>query len=234
MANNKPVCAVVGVGPGNGAALARRFAREGYQVALLARGREFTETLAEAIGGKAYNCDVTDAASVAATFRAIRQDLGDIDTVIFNAGAGVWKTVEEITPAEFEQSWRINALGALLVAQQVIPAMKRNRHGNILLIGATASRRGGAKTAAFASAKAAQGSLAESMARQVGPFGIHVALVIVDGVVDTPATRAMLPDKADGFFLHPDDLAETVFHLARQSPLAWTFELDVRPFDEVW
>jgi NAD(P)-dependent dehydrogenase (short-subunit alcohol dehydrogenase family) len=234
MGNDKPVCVVVGVGPGNGAALARCFAREGYRVALLARGHECTEPLAEAIGGKAYGCDVTHATSVAATFGAIRQELGDADTVIFNPGAGVWKTVEEITPEEFEQSWRVSALGALLVAQQVIPAMKRNHQGNILFVGATASRRGAARTAAFAPAKAAQRSLAESMARHLGPFGIHVALIIVDGVVDTPATRAMLPDKADGFFLHPDDVAETVLHLARQSPSAWTFELDVRPFAEVW
>lgn len=186
---NKPVCVIVGVGPGNGAAFARQFSANAYQVALLARSLEFTSALAKEIkDAKAYACDVADTASVTQTFATIRAEMGEVDTLIFNPGAGVWKSVEEITAEEFEQSWRTNALGALLVSQQVIPAMKVNKRGNIIFIGATASRRGGAKTAAFAPAKAAQRSLAESMARHLGAAGVHVATVIVDAVVDTPAT----------------------------------------------
>ena len=154
--------------------------------------------------------------------------------LVFNPGAGVWKSVEEITADEFEQSWRVNALGALLVSQKVIPIMKQNKHGNIIFIGATASRRGGAKTAAFAPAKAAQRSLAESMARHLGPSGIHVATVIIDAVVDTPNTRKMMPSKTDEYFMKPDDLAEIVFNLSQQKPSTWSSEIEVRPFGEIW
>jgi NAD(P)-dependent dehydrogenase (short-subunit alcohol dehydrogenase family) len=232
---NKPVCVIVGVGPGNGAAFARQFGATGYQVALLARNSELITQLAKEIdGAKAYVCDVADEVSITKTFSVIRSEMGEVDTLIFNPGAGVWKSVEEITADEFEQSWRVNALGALLVSQQIIPNMKANKRGNIIFIGATASRRGGAKTAAFSPAKAAQRSLSESMARHLGVFGIHVATVIVDAVVDTPATRKMMPNKPDEFFLQPDDLAETVFNLTQQRPSAWSSEIEVRPFGEVW
>ncbi|MGD0959921.1 MAG: SDR family NAD(P)-dependent oxidoreductase [Methylomonas sp.] len=138
----KPVCVGVGVGPGNGAAFARRFGLEGYRVALLARRTEIINELAKEIdGAKAYACDVADAASIASVFAAIRAEMGPVDTLIYNPGAGIWKNVEEITPDEFEQSWRVNALGALLVAKQVIPDMKKNRQGNIVFIGATQSGR---------------------------------------------------------------------------------------------
>jgi NAD(P)-dependent dehydrogenase (short-subunit alcohol dehydrogenase family) len=131
-------------------------------------------------------------------------------------------------------SWRINALGALVAAQQVIPGMKQKGSGTILMIGATASLRGGPMTAAFASAKAAQRSLAQSMARHLWPQGIHVALVIIDGVVDLPRTREQLPDKPDDFFVRPDDLADTAFALTRQKRSAWSFEVEARPFGERW
>lgn len=231
----KPVCVIVGVGPGNGAAFARRFETEGYQVALLARTTEFTSALAkEMADAKAYRCDVVEPASIEQTFAAVRAEMGAVDTLIFNPGAGVWKNVEEITVNEFEQSWRINALGALLVSNQVIPHMKANKQGNIIFIGATASRRGGAQTAAFAPAKAAQRSLAESMARHLGPMGVHVSTVILDGVVDTPATRNMMPNKTEEFFIRPGDIADVVFHLTQQKPSTWSSEIEVRPHGEVW
>jgi NAD(P)-dependent dehydrogenase (short-subunit alcohol dehydrogenase family) len=231
----KPVCVIVGVGPGNGSAFAKQFSANGYQVALIARNDEYIDMLANEIpDAKAYGCDVSSATSISKTFTNIFAEMGTIDTLIYNPGAGIWKSVEEITPEEFEQSWRVNALGALLVSKLLIPSMKANKHGNIIFIGATASRRGGAKTAAFASAKAAQRSLAESMARHLGPLGIHVATVIVDAVVDTPATRKMMPTKPDQFFLQPTDLAETVFHLTQQKPSAWSSEIELRPFGESW
>jgi NAD(P)-dependent dehydrogenase (short-subunit alcohol dehydrogenase family) len=231
----KPVCVVVGVGPGNGASIARKFAEHGYQVALLARNLDFTATLATHLkDARAYVCDVTDAASIERTFAAIRTELGEVDTLIYNPGAGVWKTVEEITAEEFEQSWRINGLGSFLVSRQVIPDMKKNQRGNIIFIGATASRRGNVYTAAFAPAKAAQKSLAESMARHLGASRVHVALVIVDGVVDTPATRKMMPGKPDNFFIQPDAIADVVLHLSAQKPSAWSSEIEVRPFGETW
>ena len=119
-------------------------------------------------------------------------------------------------------------------AQQVIPGMKERGSGDIVFIGATASRRGGVMTAAFAPAKAAQRSLAESMARHLWPAGIHVVVVIIDGVVDLPRTREQLADKPDNFFVRPDDLADTAFALTRQKPSAWSFEVEARPFGERW
>ena len=231
----KPVCAVVGVGEGNGAALARAFAREGMALALLARETEFTSKLAGELGdARAYPCDVTRPDSIAEAFAGIRSDLGDVTTLVYNAGSGVWGDVETITLEGFESSWRVNALGALAVSQQVIPAMKAAGSGTIIFIGATASLRGGPRTAAFAPAKAAQRSLAESMARTLWPQGIHVALIVIDAVVDLPKIRQTMPDKPDEFFLKPDDMAATAVWLAKQPRSAWTFEADVRPFGEKW
>jgi len=231
----KKVCVVVGVGPGNGAALARRFSQEGYAVALLARSSETSGPLAASLAdARAYSCNVTEAASVAATFAAIGRELGPVHTLVYNAGSGVWGTVEDIDPADFEGAFRVNALGLLLAARQVVPAMKQQGGGNIVVIGATSSRRGVARTAAFAPAKAAQRSLAESMARHLWPQHIHVCLVIVDGVVDLPRTRAMMKDKPDDFFIAPDGLADTAYRLTTQPHSAWSFEVEARPFKENW
>jgi NAD(P)-dependent dehydrogenase (short-subunit alcohol dehydrogenase family) len=230
-----PVCAIVGAGPGNGAAFARKFAQEGYAVALLARSTVRIEALARELPlARGFVCDVTDHLSTERAFAAIHEELGTIDALIYNAGTGVWGSVEEITPEDFESAWRINAFGAFMAARQVIPGMKKAGRGTIILIGATASRRGGAKTAAFASAKAAQRSLAQSMARSLGPLGIHVALVVIDGVIDSPQMRSRLPDKPESFFIQPDAVAETVYFLTQQKTSAWTFELEVRPFAESW
>lgn len=235
MTGRSPVCVVVGVGPGNGAALARRFAREGYALALLARGTTSTESLArELAGSRAYRCDVADPRSIAAAFSALRAELGDPEVVIYNAGSGVWGDVTEISRDDFEQAWRVNAAGALDVSHQVIPAMRQRGRGTIVFIGATASLRGGASSAAFAAGKAAQRSLAQSMARRLWPEGIHVALLVIDGVVDLPRTRQRMPDKPDSFFLQPDEVAATVYQIAAQARSAWSFEVDVRPFGERW
>jgi NAD(P)-dependent dehydrogenase (short-subunit alcohol dehydrogenase family) len=231
----KPVCAVVGVGPGNGAAFARRFAGEGYAVALLARKIEFANELASALPhARSFACDAGDVSSVEHAFAAVRADLGEVDVLVYNAGSGVWGNVEEVTAADFEMSWRVNSLGAFLTAKQVIPAMKQSKSGSIVFIGATASRRGNVKTAAFAPAKASQRSLAESMARYLWPLGIHVSLVIVDGVVDLATTRQRMPGKPDAFFIKPADVADTVFSLTQQKPSAWSFEVEARPFGETW
>jgi NAD(P)-dependent dehydrogenase (short-subunit alcohol dehydrogenase family) len=231
----KPVCAVVGVGPGNGAAFARRFAKGGYAVALLARSTDLTERLASSLGdARAYACDVTDAGSVGRAFDAIRRDLGDPDVLVYNAGSGVWGSIEQATPEEFESAWRVNALGGYLASKQVIPAMKRAGRGSIVFVGATASRKAGARSASFSSAKGAQRSLAESMARALWPAGIHVSLIVVDGVVDLPRTRERMPDKPDSFFIEPDHVAETGFHLSQQARSAWSFEVEARPFAETW
>ncbi len=231
----KPVCVVAGVGPGNGAAFARRFASEGYAIALLARTTEFTGKLAESLpDARAYPCDVADANSVARAFDAVRRDFAEPEVLIYNAGSGVWGSVEEATAADFEAAWRVNTLGGFLASKQVIPAMKRAGRGSIVFVGATASRKAGARSAAFSSAKGAQRSLAESMARALWPAGIHVALIIVDGVVDLPRTRERMPGKPDSFFIKPDDVAEIGSRLTQQRPSAWSFEVEARPFGETW
>lgn len=226
---------MIGVGPGNGSALGRRFAKEGYAVALLARTNQTSAALAATLpDARAYACDVTEPASVAQAFDALERDLGPVHTLVYNAGSGVWGTVEEIDPAAFESAFRVNAAGLLLAAKRAIPSMKGLGEGNIVVIGATSSRRGMARTAAFAPAKAAQKSLAESMARHLWPQNIHVSLIIVDGVVDLPRTRAYMKDKPDEFFINPDDLADTAFHLTTQPHSAWSFEVEARPFKESW
>ena len=231
----KPVCAVVGVGPGNGAAFARRFSSEGYAVALLARSTKLSEELAATLpDSRAYACDVTDPNAIEQAFSAIRNDLGEVDTLLYNAGSGVFGDIEQVSADDLETAWRINTLGSFLAARQVIPAMKKAQKGNIIFTGATASLRGGANFAAFASAKAAQRNLAQSMARHLGSSGIHVALLIVDGMIDLPRTRQMMPDAPDERFLNPDDIAETVFNISQQKPSAWSFETDVRPYTEKW
>jgi NAD(P)-dependent dehydrogenase (short-subunit alcohol dehydrogenase family) len=231
----KPVCVVVGIGPGNGAAFARRFAKDGHAVALLARSPEPSRELAAALpDARAWECDVGDAASVARTFDEIRTAMGDPEIVIYNAGSGAFGSFDDVSAADFEASWRINALGGFLVAKQVVPAMQRAGRGNLVFVGATASRRGAARTAAFAPAKAAQRSLAESLAKHLGPDGIHVSLIVIDGVIDLPRTRKRLPEKPDAFFVNPDDVAATAAFLVGQPRSAWTFELESRPFGETW
>jgi NAD(P)-dependent dehydrogenase (short-subunit alcohol dehydrogenase family) len=170
MDKGKPVAVVVGAGPGNGAALARRFVEAGYATAILSR---HPSTLApiesELADTRGFACDVGDPVSVESAFARIRGELGEVNVLLYNAGSGVFGDVETITPDQLEQSWRVNAYGSLLCARQVIPGMKARREGAIIFIGATASRRGGVQAAAFAPAKAAQRSLAESMARKSGP-----------------------------------------------------------------
>ncbi len=228
------VCVVAGAGPGNGLSISRRFARAGYRVVLLARSEAGLRSIAEQIPGAAtFVCDVTDESAVAGVFEAVRGGIGEVDTLVYNAGGGVFGSVEEIDSVSFETAWRVNALGCFLCCRQVIPALKANG-GNIVIIGATASRRGGAKFAAFASAKAAQYNFAQSIARHLGPQGVHVSYIVIDGVIDIPRTRERFPDRDDAFFLRPDDIAETVYHVTQQPPSAWTFEVDLRPAAENW
>lgn len=230
-----PVCAIVGVGPGNGAALARRFAREGHAVALLSRSTAFSAGLAAELDlARAYACDASQPEQLESTLARVAQELGPPETLIYNAGSGTWGNVDEVSGADLEAAWRLNVLGAFTAARAVVPTMKARGHGNIVLVGATASLRGGAGAAAFAQAKSAQRTLAESMARHWWPAGIHVALIIIDGVVDLPRTRRRMPDRPDSFFVQPDGVADTAWWLSRQHRSAWSFEVQARPFAESW
>lgn len=231
----KPVCAVVGIGPGNGAALARRFDRDGFAVALLSRSTEYSSQVAAALSGaRAIACDAADAASVERAFVEVRSSLGHPEVVVYNAGSGVFGGFGDVSAQDFENAWRVNALGSFLVARQTLPAMEAAARGSFIFVGATASRRGTPRSTAFAPAKAAQRIFAQSLARQLGPKGVHVSLIIVDGVVDLPRTRSRMPDKPDSFFIRPDDVAAAAAMLSAQPRSTWTFELEVRPFGETW
>ena len=229
------VCVITGVGPGNGLSLSRKFAGEGYRVAMLARSEEPLRELADQVdGGHPYPVDVGDRERVHEVFESIRKDLGPVSVLIQNAGSGVFGSFLDAAPDDFERAWRTNAYGLLLCGQEAVHDMTKAGGGSLIVVGATAALRGGAGFASFASAKAAQRSLAQSMARSLGPQGIHVAYVVVDGVIDIPRTRRMLPDRPVDFFLNPDRIADVIFDLVGQDSSAWTFELDLRPYGESW
>lgn len=230
-----PIAAVVGIGPGNGESLVRKFHSEGYRVAMLTRSRDTLDRYErEFENARGFPCDATDGQAVEQAFASIREDMGDVDVLVYNAGSGVWGGLDDVSAEGFETSWRVNALGLFRSAKQVIGPMTGNGGGAVVVIGAGAAWRGRAGTLAFAQAKAAQRSTAQSLARQYGPEGVHVAYVVIDGVVDTPQTRKRMSDKPEDFFLDPDDIALTVFDLVRQPRSAWSFEVDVRPFGEEW
>jgi NAD(P)-dependent dehydrogenase (short-subunit alcohol dehydrogenase family) len=234
--SNKPVAIITGVGPGLGAALAHRFATS-YAVAILARKADYLKTLAGEIrksGATVLDlpCDVSDRAQITEAFRAIRKELGEPELLLYNAGTGTFGNITEITPEQYEADWRVNAFGAFVAAKEVAPAMIARGRGTILFTGATAGVKAGAKSVSFGPAKFAMRGLAQSLARDLGPKGIHVAWINVDGSIDIPGARGLKPSLRDGDFLKPDAIAETYWHLAHQDPSAWTMELEVRPFKE--
>ena len=232
---SKKVCAVLGVGPGNGYSFARKFSKEGYAVALCSRNIQRLRKYSEKLGNTSvFEFDVTDVEAAERVFPEIRDKLGPVDVMIYNAGAGQFANIDDATPEGFQSAWEVNSRGLFLASREVIKHMRETGAGNIVIIGATASWKGGANLVPFASAKGAQRNLAQSLARYLGPDNIHVSYVIVDGVIDIPGTREMMPDKPDDFFMDPDEIAESVYFLTQQKKSAWTFELDLRPYKEKW
>ncbi len=230
-----PVCAIIGVGPGNGAAFAKRFAREGYALALMARNEAYLNGLASEMGNaRAYAYDASDPSVAGPVFERIKQDLGPVDVLLYNAGSGHFGNIDKITAEDLETNWRVNTLGLFAAVQAVLPQMREQGQGNIVVTGATASVKHSANFSAFTSAKASQRALAQSLARHLGPENIHVSHVIVDGVIDIERTRKMMPDQPDDFFLKPEAIADAVWFLTRQPKSARSFELDLRPYGEKW
>ena len=233
-AKQRPVAVVVGVGPGLGASLARRFAGE-YAVAITARTTDYLRSLAADIR-KAGNvalevqADVGIREQVEAAFELIRQRLGEPDVLLYNAAAGPFGSITEVTPEQFENSLRINALGAFLCAKQCAPAMIARGSGVMLFTGATAGVKAGAKSVAFGPGNFAKRGLAQSLARDLGPKGIHVAWINIDGAIDLPYRQ--IPNLSKDDMLSPDAIAETYWHLAHQDRSAWTMEMELRPFKE--
>jgi NAD(P)-dependent dehydrogenase (short-subunit alcohol dehydrogenase family) len=236
MTSAAKTAAIVGVGPGLGRAVAIRFAQGGFAVALMARSEEASSSVRGEItssGGAAqsFACDASDEASVRSAFARVREQLGDPEVLVYNAGAFQMGGVMQLSPADLERTWRVNCLGGLVTAQAVLPKMVERGRGTILFTGATAALRGSAQFASLAVGKFGLRALAQSMARELGPRGIHVAHIIIDGGIDTARVRAMIAGRqsAAPVLLAPAAIAETYWQLHAQDPSAWTHEMDLRP-----
>jgi NAD(P)-dependent dehydrogenase (short-subunit alcohol dehydrogenase family) len=233
--DRRPVAVVTGVGPGTGAAMARRFARGGYAVAMLARNRERLNSLEREIEhARAYACDVTDEAAVERALEAVRTELGAPKVLIHNAVGGAFGSFLEIDPAVLNRNFQVNTMALLYLARRLAPAMIEAGQGVMLVTGNTSALRGKPRFAGFAPTKAGQRILAEAMARELGPKGIHVAYLVIDAVIDLEWTRRMFADAPNEFFITPAAIAEEAWHVAHQERCAWSFNVEIRPFGETW
>ena len=232
---SKKVCLITGVGPGTGASLARRFARGGYQIAMLARDKgRLRELESEIQESKGFVCDVSDEIAVTNVVNSVVSEIGQPEILIHNAVGAVFGNFMEIDPADLNANFQTNVMGLCYLSRLLAPAMIAAGKGAIIASGNTSALRGKANFAGFAPTKAAQRIFAESLARELGPKGIHVAYVLIDAVIDLKWTREWLPDKPDEYFIQPDDIAETTYQVAHQPRSAWSFNVEVRPFAENW
>ncbi len=237
------VCCVIGAGDATGSAVARRFARAGYTVCVARRTEAALQPLIDQIvarGGRAraYGLDARREDQVARFFNQVEAEAGLVEVVVFNVGGNVRFPVRETAAQKYFKVWEMCAQAGFLVGREAARAMLPRGRGSILFTGATASVRGAAGFAAFAGGKAALRALAQSMARELGPQGLHVAHVVVDGMIDTAFARENFAERVaaagpDGI-LNPEHVAEAYWWLHRQPRDAWTFELDLRPFVERW
>jgi short-subunit dehydrogenase len=231
----KPLAVITGVGPGTGSALVRRFHEGGYRVAMLARTADrLMELERELPGAFAAPCDVTDADSLSSALLQVEQEAGSPKVVIHNAVGGAFGSFLEIEAAVLERNFQVNVMALLHLARWAAPRMEAAGGGALIVTGNTSAIRGRARFAGFAPTKAAQRILAESIAREVGPKGVHVAYLMIDAVIDLAWTRARYADKPDDFFIRPTDIAEEAWHVAHQPRSAWSFLTEIRPFGETW
>ena len=229
------VCLVTGVGPGTGRAIVETYAAAGFQVAMLARNADRLEEIkADTAGTHAFACDVTDFEHLRAVVSTVELELGTPDVIVHNAVGGAFGDVLKIDPEVLQRNFQINTMALLHLTQAAAPKMIERGTGAIICTGNTSAYRGKAGFAAFAPTKAAQRILAESMARHMGPLGIHVAYVAIDAVIDLEWNRKRMPDRPDEFFCKPADIAGEVFRISRQPRSAWSFESVIRPFGENW
>lgn len=241
--NNKKVVLVVGAGDATGSAIAKRFAREGYVACVTRRSADKLQPLVDSIrqsGGEAHGfaCDARKEHDVVALVEQIENDIGPIEVFVFNIGANVPCSILEETARKYFKIWEMACFSGFLNAREVALRMAKRQRGTLLFTGATAGLRGAANFAAFAGAKHGLRALAQSMARELGPMNIHVAHVVVDGAIDTDFIRTQFPDRyalkdQDGI-LDPEHIAENYWYLHTQPRDAWTFELDLRPWNERW
>ncbi len=222
---SKSVAVVVGAGPGLGSALARCFAKASMAVAVARRNSDKLSELATEVGGKAYSCDATDADAVESVFAAVTRDMGTPTLAVYNAGAYRPGGILDIDPRDFEECWRIGCLGGLHVGQAALRRMVPAGSGTIIFTGATASLRGSAGFVNLAMPKFGLRALAQSMAREFGPKGVHVAHTIIDGQI----AGEQVDERGDDAVLAPAAIADAYLHLHEQPRSAWTQELDLRP-----
>jgi NAD(P)-dependent dehydrogenase (short-subunit alcohol dehydrogenase family) len=233
--SDKPIAIVTGVGPGTGSAIVRRFAAEGFRVVAMARSPDRIRALEEELPDThAMICDVSSETEVRDAIASIRKSYGSPSVLIHNAVGGGWGTFLEIEPKMLDRNFRVNVMGLLYLAREVAPDMTKAGSGTILVTGNTSAIRGKANFAGFAPTKAAQRILSESIARDLGPRGIHVAYVLIDAVIDVPRMRERLPEATDEFFIKPSAIADELWHLHRQDRSAWSFLTELRPFAEKW
>lgn len=236
MTDRKPACLVIGVGPGTGEALVRRFAAGGYAVAMIARKTERLERIAgEVADSRAYPCDVTDHEALRATLKRIVADLGVPKVAIYNGALAVFAPYRDIDIGDFERTFRVNVSSLLVVAQELAPAMVDRGDAALLVTGNTGAWRGKPHFTGFAPTKAGQRILAEALARELGPKGLHVAHVTVDAMIDIPWVRERMGgDRPDDAYARPPDIAGEMFHIAHQPRSAWSFNVEIRPYREPW
>lgn len=230
----RPLCLVTGVGPGTGRALVERFAQH-YEVAMLARDAERLQVIEAATPHTyGYRCDVTDVDQLQSTIQRIVSEHGAPQVFIHNAVGGAFGDFLTIEPKQLEDNFQVNVMSLLHLSQAVAPAMLEAGAGVILATGNTAAYRGLGNFAGFAPTKAAQRILLESMARRLGPDGVHVAFVAIDAVIDVPWTRKRFADAPDDYFCQPADIADHCWRVAHEPRSAWTFDTLIRPFGEKW
>jgi short-subunit dehydrogenase len=232
----KPLAIITGVGPGTGAAIARRFHAGGYQVAMLARNAErLTELERELAGAFAVPCDVADPVALTEALQRVEDRAGTPPkTVIHNAVGGAFGSFLDIAPETLARNFQVNVMALLHLARWATPKMAAAGEGALIVTGNTSAMRGRAKFAGFAPTKAAQRILAESIAREMGPQGAHVAYLMIDAVIDLAWTRQRYPERPDHYFIKPADIADEIWHIAHQPRSAWSFLSEVRPFGENW
>jgi len=230
-----PLALVTGVGPGTGAAIARRLAAGGYAVAMVARDADRLAMLERELPlARAYPCDVSDRAALARTLAAVQADMGAPSVLVHNAVGAAFGTFLDITPEMLSRHFEINTVALLQLARALAPAMVDAGHGTIVVTGNTSAWRGKANFAGFAPTKAAQRILAEAIARDLGPKGVHVAYLTIDAVIDLEWTRRQFAGRPDEFFIKPEAIADEVWHLLHQDRSAWSFNVELRPFGETW
>ena len=231
----KPLAIVTGVGPGTGTSLVRRFVAGGYQIAMMARDSARLDALAaELPDAFAVPCDVTDTPAFLAALEAIKARAGTPEVVVHNAVGGSFTDFMDVKAETLQTNFDINVMALFHLAQWAAPLMVERGSGAIMVTGNTASQRGRAKFAGFAPTKAAARILSESIARDLGPKGVHVSYLVIDAVIDVPWAREAFPQAPDEFFIKPAASADEIFHLAHQDRSAWSFLAEVRPYRETW